>query len=133
MSGLLRGREAFRIPIIQNNLAIEIHKIVFPPVTLLREAFLSVLCPFLYIVTFLCSSISSEPFNCFTSHFTFWYSWYYPESYLTKETVLEHLPLCWETFWSILGLILGYAYVFLRAASCLMKFCTDVFWKSIKF
>ena len=42
-------------------------------------------------------------------------SWYYSEGYLTNETFLQHFSLWWEPFWGILGLILWYYPLFLRA------------------
>ena len=113
----------------------QIHKTVFTPVTHARGAVLSYLLPifvycFFWMFRYFLKTIQLLNiflYNC---------SWYYSEGYLTKKTFLQHLLLCWEQFWGILGLILGYALLFLKAVPCLiiwnfvqMFFALD--WKSM--
>ena len=103
---------------------VQIHHVVFAPVTFPRAAVLNFFFFVLFfwgffelffsIATFWYSSIPWELFNCFTSFF-YICSWYYSEGYLTKETFLQYLPFWREPFWGTLELILGCAPLFFRA------------------
>ena len=108
-------------------LMVQIHKIVFTLVTFPKGAVLEYFCTFILIVTFLCSSFSREPFNCFTSFFTDVVSITLKVISLKKffrsifPSAGSHFEVFRGSFWGML------LYFWRAVLSYLIKLCTVVF------
>ena len=78
-------------------LVVQVHKIVLTSVTLPRGAVLSYLLPIFVFCYFLNIPFFLENHSIASNYF-YRCSWYCSEGYLTNETFLKHLRLCWEEF-----------------------------------
>ena len=104
-------------------LVVEIHKIVFNPITFFGRVILT----FLILLLFWCSSISWETFNCYTSFLADVFGINQRRSSLKKRfTVSTPLP---GAFLRYFGDHFGVCFSIFETCSLsyLIKFCTDAF------
>ena len=102
--------EALHRPLKGIILVTQMHKIVFTLITLPMGLYWVIFCPSLCTVTFFMFLYFLRTIQLLHINF-FRCSWHYSESYLVEETFLQNLFLLGV----ILGLIFGYAALFLTA------------------